>query len=75
MDKQQQIIDAYIGALGAIQDAVDDIQEYISNDAYSEVSPDEVTWGHVGRLNHIESLLQEIVAELYPEKNELQIKK
>lgn len=66
----QKAIDAYIGALGAIQDDLDAIQNYITNGAYDEVNPDEVNWGHVGRLNHIESMLQEIVSELYPERNE-----
>jgi hypothetical protein len=66
----QKAIDAYIGALGAIQDDLDAIQEYITNGAYDEVNPDDVTWGHVGRLNSIECRLQEIVSELYPERNE-----
>ena len=66
----QKAIDAYIGALGAIQDDLDAIQEYINNGAYDEVNPDSVNWGHVGRLNHIESKLQEIVSELYPERDE-----
>ena len=66
----QKAIDAYIGALGAIQDDLDAIQEYINNGAYDEVNPDSVNWGHVGRLNSIECRLQEIVSELYPEETE-----
>lgn len=66
----QKAIDAYIGALGAILDDLDAIQEYINNGAHDEVNPDSVTWGHVGRLNSIECRLQEIVSELYPERDE-----
>jgi hypothetical protein len=66
----QKAVDAYIGALGAMQDDVDAIQEYINNGAYEEVGPDEINWGHVGRLNSIEYRLQEIVSELYPERDE-----
>ena len=68
--ENQKAIDAYIGALGAIRDDLDAIEEYINNGAYDEVNPDDVTWGHVGRLNSIECRLQEIVSELYPERNE-----
>ena len=66
----QKAIDAYIAALGAIQDDLYAIQEYINNGAYDEVNPDSVTWGHVGRLNSIECRLQEIVSELFPERDE-----
>ena len=66
----QKVISAYIGALSSIQDDLDAIQNYITNGAYDEVNPDEVTWGHVGRLNSIECRLQEIVSELYPERDE-----
>ena len=66
----QKAVSAYLAALGAIQDDLDAIQEYITNGAHDEVNPDSVNWGHVGRLNHIESKLQEIVSELYPERDE-----
>lgn len=66
----QEAVAAYLTALYNIQDDLDAIQEYINNGAYDEVNPDEVNWGHVGRLNSIECRLQEIVAELYPERNE-----
>lgn len=66
----QAAVSAYLAALGNIRDDLDAIQEYINTGAYDEVNPDEVNWGHVGRLNHIESKLQEIVSELYPERNE-----
>lgn len=66
----QKAVSAYLAALGNIRDDLDAIQEYINDGAYDEVNPDEVNWGHVGRLNHIESKLQEIVSELYPEREE-----
>lgn len=66
----QKAIDAYIGAVGAIMCHLDSIKSYMDNEAFSENSPDEINWGHVGHLNHIESKLQEIVSELYPERNE-----
>ena len=66
----QKAVSAYLAALGAIRDDLDAIQEYINNGAYDEVNPDSVNWGHVGRLNSIERRLQEIVSELYPERNE-----
>lgn len=66
----QNAVSAYIAALGNIQADLDAIQEYITSGAHDEVNPDEVTWGHVGHLSHIESKLQEIVSELYPERNE-----
>lgn len=69
MDNQAAVA-VYLAALGNIRDDLDAIQEYINTGAYDEVNPDEVNWGHVGRLNHIESKLQEIVSELYPERNE-----
>lgn len=66
----QKAVSAYLAALGNIRDDLDAIQEYINNGAHDEVNPDEVNWGHVGRLNSIECRLQEIVFELYPERNE-----
>ena len=66
----QKAIDAYIGAVGEIMCHLDAIKSYMDNEAFSENSPDEINWGHVGRLNHIESMLQEIVSELYPERDE-----
>lgn len=68
--ENQKAVSAYLAALGAIQDDLDAIQEYITNGAHDDVHPDSVTWGHVGRLNSIECRLQEIVSELYPERNE-----
>lgn len=65
MDNKKAVA-AYLAALGNIRDDLDAIQEYITTGAYDEVNPDEVNWGHVGRLNYIESKLQEIVSELYP---------
>lgn len=66
----QEAVAAYLTALYNIRDDLDAIQEYINNGAYDEVSPDEVNWGHVGRLNSIEYRLLEIVSELYPERDE-----
>lgn len=65
MDNKKAVA-AYLAALGNIRDDLDAIQEYITTGAYDEVNPDEVNWGHVGHLNYIESKLQEIVSELYP---------
>lgn len=66
----QEAVAAYLTALYNIRDDLDAIQEYINNGAYDEVNPDEANWGHVGRLNSIECRLQEIVSELYPERDE-----
>lgn len=66
----QASVAVYLAALGNIRDDLDAIREYFDAGAYDEVNPDSVNWGHVGRLNHIESMLQEIVSELYPERNE-----
>lgn len=62
----KKAVSAYLAALGNIRDDLDAIREYADAGAYDEVNPDEVTWGHVGHLNHIEAKLQEIVSELYP---------
>lgn len=66
----QEAVAAYLTALRNIRDDLDAIREYADAGAYDEVNPDEINWGHVGRLNSIEYRLQEIVAELYPERTE-----
>ena len=66
----KEALNAYIAAIGNIQDDLDAIQEYINNNVYEDVSPEDVNFGHVNFLGSIEYRLAEIVAELYPEKAE-----
>lgn len=60
--------DGYIYVAQGVQAALARLNAWA--DTIHDISPEDVTWGHVGHLNHIEAKLQEIVSELYPERNE-----
>ena len=53
-------LDAYVLRMEGIREQL----ETISNALTDRVSPDDVTWGHVGDLAHVHSELADIVAFL-----------
>ncbi len=64
-DNNTKALDAFITAKLQI-DAMLDRLKTLSADHF-ETCPDEITWGHVGTLNHYASLLRQITDAAFKE--------
>lgn len=55
---QPKAIDAYLSAIGQIQQELDKLQERLNN--HFDADPDHINWADVGSVNHILERLKEL---------------
>ena len=58
--KREEALDAFIAKIAEVQQALAEIQE--AADGHFDTNPDEVTWAHVGNVEHTLAQLKDALA-------------
>ena len=59
MNEKREAIDAWIEKHAEVSELIHKIMDAKDNQFYTD--PDKINWGHVGDINHVKGLLEQVV--------------